>query len=106
MLASCVRTTQRGCLCAIVVSGKCRFMTCAHAGAAPAQAPSREALEALRAALKAHINARWSLEAVMQGVAHAKQGEMGSDGGVGAARSTAGPSYSTVLHVAFLSCAM
>ncbi|GIL43216.1 hypothetical protein Vafri_1020 [Volvox africanus] len=36
--------------------------------------PRREDLEALRCLLKDHINSRWALEAVKQGVAAAKQG--------------------------------
>ncbi|GFR41162.1 hypothetical protein Agub_g1827, partial [Astrephomene gubernaculifera] len=36
--------------------------------------PAREQLEALRGLLRGHINARWALEAVKQGVAAAKQG--------------------------------
>ncbi|GIL72761.1 hypothetical protein Vretifemale_3004 [Volvox reticuliferus] len=38
--------------------------------------PRREDLEALRGLLKDHINSRWALEAVKQGVAVAKQGAL------------------------------
>ncbi|KXZ56581.1 hypothetical protein GPECTOR_1g522 [Gonium pectorale] len=43
-------------------------------GSTLAAPPSRAGLEALRALLKDHVNARWALEAVKQGVAAAKQG--------------------------------